>query len=120
MALKNAGLGLHFFLELAALAGLAVWGFQPAHSGWQKILLGIVVPVLAAAVWGIFRVPNDPGQAVVAVPGILRLILELGILGGAAFGLYAAGHTPWAVLFAAAIVIDYGIMYERVVWLIRV
>lgn len=118
MDLKNLGLGLHFLLELAALGGLVAWGFQPAHATWQKILFGIGVPILAAAAWAIFRVPNDPGQAVVAVPGALRLVIELVVFGGAAFALYAAGHTTLATLFAAAILLDYAIMYERIRWLL--
>ncbi len=117
--LKNMGLGLHFLLELAALAGLAYWGFR-THSTWGlKILLGIGLPVLAAAAWGIFRVPNDPGQAVVAIPGLLRLLLEWAVLGGAALALYAAGRHTLAWIFLAAVVVDYMIMWERVVSLLH-
>jgi hypothetical protein len=114
MALKSIGLGLHFFLEIAALAALVTWGFQPGHSWWQKILLGIGIPVIAAALWAVFRVPNDPGQALVPVPGALRLLLELVILGGAAASLYAANHSSLALWFAGAILVDYLIMIERV------
>lgn len=118
MDLKSLGLGLHFLLELAALIGVATWGFQPSHTAWQKILFGIGLPILAAAAWAIFRVPNDPGRAVVAIPGALRLALELVILGGAAFALYAAGYNTLAAVFAAAILLDYALMFERVRWLL--
>lgn len=119
MDLKTIGLGLHFLLELAALAGMVTWGFHPVHSTWQKILFGIGLPILAAAVWGIFRVPNDPGQALIAIPGALRLALELVFFCGAAFALYAAGHTTAAVVFAAATLLNYGMMHDRVRWLLN-
>jgi hypothetical protein len=114
MLLKNIGLGLHFLLELAAMAALVTWGFQPAHSWWQKILLGIGLPIVVAAVWAVFRVPNDPGQALIPVTGALRLVIELVVLGGAAASLYAARHSTLAVWFGAAILIDYLLMIERV------
>lgn len=105
-------------MELAALAGLVTWGFQPAHTIWQKILMGIGLPILAAVAWAIFRVPNDSGRAMVAIPGVLRLVLELVVSGRSAFAWYAAGHTTLALVLAAAILLDYAIMLERVRWLL--
>lgn len=119
MSLKTINLGFHFLLELAALAALAYWGFNIGENWLVKILLGVGVPFLGALVWGVFRVPNDPGPAVVAVPGFIRLIIEWGLFGLAAAGLFAAGaHTlGWAFLIAA--VINYAIMYARVLSLLQ-
>jgi hypothetical protein len=114
------GLGLHFLLELAALIMVAIWGFRAGTGWWQQISLGILLPLLLAVVWAVFRVPKDPGNAIVAIPGPVRLALELAILGGAAASFYAAGYPRWSIAFAAAIIIDYGLMAERVRWLLAV
>jgi hypothetical protein len=114
------GLILHFLLELAALILISIWGFRAGSARWQQILLGILPPLMLAVAWAILRVPNDPGNAIVAISGPARLGLELAILGGAAAGLYAAGHPRWGVAFAAAIIFDYILMFERVRWLLTV
>ena len=43
----------------------------------MKLLLGIDVQLLAAAAWGIFRVPNDLSNAQIPISGWLRFLLEL-------------------------------------------
>ncbi len=118
-SLKYANLALHFLLELCALAALSFWGFQ-AGGGWLvKILLGIGMPLLVAFAWGTFRVPNDPGRAPVPVPGPLRLLLELVFFGSATAGLVAAGRTTLAWVFGLAVVVNYALMCDRLVWLWR-
>ena len=51
--------------------------------------------MLAAVVWGTFLAP----RAAVPTPGLLRLVLELGVFGSAAAALYAAGRPvlAWAL-----------------------
>jgi hypothetical protein len=114
MNANNAGLGLHFLLEIGAMAALVHWGFNASPNMAVKLLLGLGVPLAAAVVWGVFRVPNDPGPAPVAVPGALRLLIEILILGGAAAALYASGSQTLGLAFAAAIVIDYYLMHDRI------
>jgi hypothetical protein len=79
----------------------------------------ILLPMFAAAIWGIFRVPNDPGPAPVAVPGWLRLILEVLFFGSAVFGLYFAGYPTWSALFGIIFLILYVVSYDRVKWLMQ-
>lgn len=119
MSLKTINLGFHFLLELAALGALAYWGFATSEGWLMKIMLGVGAPLLGAVIWGVFRVPNDPGPAVVAVPGLVRLIIEWGLFGLAAAGLFAAGARTWGWMFLIAAAINYAIMYERVLWLLR-
>ena len=119
MSIVTLGLGLHFILELCALAAMAFAGFRLGDNLAMRLLLGIALPVAAAAVWGIFRVPNDPGPATVAVDGRLRLLIEWAIFGLAAAMLYAAGYTTLALAFVAAALVDYAIMYERVLRLLQ-
>ena len=116
--LKSANLALHFVLEICALAALVDWGFETSVTLAGKLLLGVVLPTAAAAAWGTFRVPGDPGSAPVAIPGVLRLLLELAFFGGAAAGLAGAGHTTLTWVFGIVTLINYALMYERIRWLL--
>ena len=115
--LKFSNLALHFVLELCAVAAISYWGFQ-AGAGWPlKILLGIGIPLLVAFAWGTFRVPNDPGKAPVPVPGPLRLLLELAVFALATVALVAAGRPSLAWAFGLAVLVNYALMYQRLIWL---
>ena len=76
MSQAPAVLGLHFLLEVAALAALARWGWA-THAGATRWLWAIGVPLVAAAAWAVLRAPGDGPAPLVAVPGALRLALEL-------------------------------------------
>lgn len=119
MSITTIGLGLHFVLELCALAAMIYAGFRLGDSLGMRLLLGAVIPMVAAVAWGVLRVPNDPGAAIVAVPGLLRLLLEWAIFGLAIGMLYTAGRPMLAIVFLAAVFIDYAIMRERVLRLLR-
>ncbi|NLF13672.1 MAG: YrdB family protein [Anaerolineaceae bacterium] len=118
MGLQAVNLALRFFLELAALAAMAYWGWT-THEGAPRFLWTIGLPVVAAALWGIFRVPNDPGPAPVAVPGRVRLLLEALFFGGAVVLLVRAGQPVAAGILAALLVIHYVAAHQRVVRLGR-
>ena len=111
-------LGLRFLLELLALYALGRWGWTQ-HAGLARWAWMILLPLGAAAAWGVFRVPNDPGKALVPVPGWVRLALEAVYFGAAAGCLYASGQQTWALIFAGMTLLHYAISYRRVVWLLR-
>lgn len=117
--ITNANLGLRFLLELAALAAISAWGFSAGEGALANGALGIGVPIGAAAVWGVFRVPNDPGDAPVSVPGPVRLAIELAVWGAATAGLVASGRTGLGLAFAALVVLSNALMHMRLVRLIR-
>ncbi len=119
MSITTFGLGLHFLLELCALAAMIFAGFRLGDALPMRLLLGVGLPLAAAVLWGVLRVPNDPGAAIIAVPGWLRLLIEWAVLGTAIAMLFAAGQPMWAALFLVAVVVDYAIMYERVLRLLR-
>ena len=79
-----------FLAELAALAGLFVWGLDA--SGW---LVGLGAAALAAVAWGLFAAPKARFPHSVA-----RLLVKLLVFGSAVLGLWVAGHTGWAVALA--------------------
>ena len=92
---RTANLALRFLLELCALVALGYWGFKTGGGLITKLALGIGAPFRAAVVWGTFLAP----RAAVLTPGLLRLVLELGVFGSAAAALYAAGRPvlAWAL-----------------------
>lgn len=111
-------LALRFMLEIVGLLALGYWGWTQ-HSGLARWLWTIGLPLLAAALWGVFRVPNDPGNAPVAVPGFMRLLLEALFFGGAVAALYFAQRPAWALVLGVIVVLHYLVSYDRVLWLLR-
>ncbi|MER8883035.1 YrdB family protein [Mesorhizobium sp. M0074] len=123
MAVGNVwwNLTLRFLLELAALLGLGMAGWSLSAGMWRWIL-AVALPFVAAALWGIFAVPNDPsrsGRAPVPVPGGLRLVLELVILFGGAAGFHLAGYTTAGIAVALLIAVSYAFSLDRLGWLLR-
>ena len=114
-------LALRFALELAALAGLAA-GAWKLGSGSSRWIAAVAVPVTAAVVWGVFNVLDDPsrsGAAPVEVNGVIRLTLELVILGGGAAAVGFAARLELGLVFAIAIVGHYLASLNRIEWLVR-
>lgn len=110
-----------FLLELTALAVFGIWGWQ-LNDGWTRFVLVLAIPILAAALWGIFAVPNDPsrsGVAPVPVPGFIRLVLELAFFALATYMVYDLGYLNLCAMFGAAVVIHYLLSYDRVLWLLQ-
>ncbi len=114
---KPWNLVLRFILELCALSALGFWGWQT-----QGLITTIVAPVLAAGLWGVFAVPDDPsrsGKTVVPVPGWLRLLLEITILYGASLTLYSVDQLGLAAALAAGVTFHYLISVDRLAWLLK-
>jgi hypothetical protein len=111
-------LAVRFLLELLALAAMAYWGWTQ-HTGVLRPALAIGTPVVAAVLWGTFRVPGDPGKAPVAVPGWVRLLLELAFFGLAAWTLFAAGATTLGWIFGIVVLLHYAVSYDRIGWLLQ-
>jgi len=108
---------LRFAIELAALAGLAVGG-AAVGSGTTHWFAAILLPTGAAASWGTFRVPDDPGPAPVPISGRLRLLIEAVLLGGATAG-YLIGVGPGAgTVFLAITLGHYLLSIARIRWLL--
>jgi hypothetical protein len=115
-------LGLRFGLELGALAALATatWRLAPGTFRWVAV---VIVPVIAAAIWGVFNVLGDPsrsGAAPVEVGGWTRLAIELLILGGGAVALGLIGQPVIGIGFAVLIAAQYVTSWSRVQWLVEV
>ena len=108
-------------LEMSGLVTLGVWGWARG-DGVLKYVLALVVPLIAAAIWGIFAVPDDPsrsGDAPVIVPGLVRLVLELAFFTSVVWALFAMRSSMLGCLFGVIVVLHYMVSYERVSWLLR-
>jgi hypothetical protein len=114
-------LAIRFALELALLAALAYWGWHLGNGGVVGVLLAVAIPVVAGALWGIFRTRGDTGPAEppVAIPGTLRLALEFALIGLAAYGVWSSGSRAAAETLLTAFALHYAVTWERAVWLVR-
>lgn len=118
MSAHPLNLALRFLLELAALAAVGVWGWQRG-DGLLRFVLGLGLPIVVAAVWGTFRVPNDPGAAPVAVPGIVRLAFELLFFSFATWALFDVGAMLPGSILGLAVLIHYVTSYDRILWMLK-
>ncbi|MEO6116737.1 MAG: YrdB family protein [Pseudolysinimonas sp.] len=96
---------LAFLLELASLAGLALWGFHVGPNLAAQLALGIGAPVVLIVVWALFCAP----KARVKLPKVPLMALRTALLLGAAAAVFAAGWLAASLIFAAVIVLNAGI-----------
>jgi hypothetical protein len=121
MSQNPLNLGLRFLLELASLFAFGYWGWTQ-HDGALRFILVIGIPLLAAAIWGTFRVPADAsanGKAPVPIPGWLRLLIEIIFFSSAVWCLLHANAITAGWLLGGLILFHYIISYDRIGWLLK-
>lgn len=77
---------------------------------------------MLAVLWGTFAVKDDPsrsGKAPVPVPGVIRLLLELVVLLGAATMLALGGEWIAFGVFMVGVVLHHAMTLDRLRWLVR-
>jgi hypothetical protein len=109
---------VRFLLEIALLIIFTYWGLNK-FSGLSKYIVGIGLPIIIATLWAIFRVEGDPGKAIIAIPGWLRLLYEVILFVSAAYLLFQLQMNTLAYVFIVISVIHYLASYERIIWLLR-
>jgi len=120
MAQNSLNLAVRFILEIVTLVTIGAWA-KARFPGTLGFVLMIVFPLIAAAAWGTFNVVGDPsrsGKAPVPVPGIVRLIIELLILGFGAWVLYSLNPT-YGWIFGIIMLVHYILSYNRIAWLLK-
>jgi hypothetical protein len=121
MSRNPINLAVRFLLELVGLYAVGLWGWTQ-HTGYLRYLLGIGLPLIAAALWGTFRVPADTsanGKAPVPVAGWLRLLLEVVFFTSAAWCLFDAHMVQAGYIFSGIALIHYLVSYDRILWLLK-
>lgn len=120
-AISALHLGIRFLLELALVVGVAYWGWRAADGGARGILLAMLGVGIFATIWGVFGTPGDPsrGRSPVAVPGWVRLLLELALIGVAAYGVWTSWSRAAAETLLTALALHYAVTWERSRWLLR-
>ncbi|WP_348788600.1 YrdB family protein [Leifsonia sp. NPDC080035] len=98
---------LRFVLELFAVVSLGIWGFIAWPLPWN-IVIGIGAPVLAILLWALFRSP----KAVLRVDPFVKAIVEIAVMGTAAFAWWDLGQPIVAVIFAVVATVS-GIINGR-------
>ncbi|MBD3207278.1 DUF2568 domain-containing protein [Candidatus Bathyarchaeota archaeon] len=117
----SANLVLRFFLEIAAFSGYFYWGWS-IHTGNGRYFWSIGLFLFIAVLWGAFRVPGDPssgGRVFIAVPGIVRLFIEVSVFAGSVFVIYQSGKENYAYLLGVLVLFHYIVGYRRVLWLLE-
>ncbi|MFC6356974.1 YrdB family protein [Luethyella okanaganae] len=87
---------LRFLLEIFAVVSLGIWGFTAWPLPWPGVLIGIVTPGIAIVLWGLFRSP----KAVFRLDAFGKAIVEILVMGTAAFAWWGMGQPVVAVVFA--------------------
>jgi hypothetical protein len=128
--LRTANTLFRSLLEFAGLVALSygAWSLL-AGSGLLRVVGAVGLPLVAAAAWATFRVTGDDwdteavgaggrGDPAVAVPGPVRLGLELLLFGAGVVLLVLGGQVPAGALLGAATLVHYALDAERVRWLL--
>ncbi len=121
MGAHPINLTFRFLLELCALFALGLWGWKQSDH-WLRFVLAIGLPLVLAIIWGVFAVPNDPsraGHAPIVTPGVIRLLIEIGIFTIGVWSLYSGGFVSISIVFGAAVALHYLLSYDRILWLLR-
>ena len=112
-------LTIRFLLELSALVSTGLWGWKQS-DGWLQFVLSIGIPIILAAIWGTFAVPNDPsrsGSAPIVTPGIIRFAIEIGVFAFAAWSLYDIDLNKLSLALGIIVILHYIVSYDRIIWL---
>ena len=110
---KNpVNLAIRFALEIAMLITLAIWGWHLSDNR-TKYVLALSFPVIAATLWGVFRIQNDPKPAPVEIPGVLRLFLEFALFGAAVWALRDMGYLKAGSIIGVIVMVHYLVSYDR-------
>ena len=120
MSKNPINLTVRFLLEIITLASIGAWA-KAQFSGAISFIMMILIPLIAAIIWGTFNVKGDPsrsGKAPVPVRGLFRLLIELAIIGFGIWALFSINPT-YGWIFGIVTLAHYLLSYDRIVWLLE-
>ncbi len=107
IAVRGGNLALSFLIELGLLAALGYWGYESTSNFWLGVLLGMLLPVIAAVVWGVFMAP----RASVPVPEPWHTIFALALFALATAALFASGQSVLALVYAVLVLLNQAVRF---------
>src|SRR5689334_23738720 len=113
-AIPMVHLAIRFLLELVCLGSLGWWGWRQGSSTATGLLWSLACMVPAAAVWGVFRTPGEPagGKPVIAVPGWIRLVIELAFFALASAALWSAWSRAAAETLMTVLILHAAVTWD--------
>ena len=105
--IESVNLAVRFVVELGGLFALGFWGFQRGETERQRYAMASVAALSAAGLWALLVAPNapvDPGS-------VIRVALQVLILGAAAVAIFAVGRPRLAVAFAIVAAVNGVLLY---------
>lgn len=102
-------LGLRFALELALIVAFAVVGARLGGGGIQGWLLATGLIIVAVGIWGTLLSPKRR----LDLPLPVRVLLELALFAGAAWGLIGSGYAVWGWALIAIEVVVLAALWSR-------
>ncbi|ASK61880.1 hypothetical protein CFK37_06755 [Virgibacillus phasianinus] len=100
--LQAANLGLRFLIEICALVIIGYWGFQTGQNWAGKGLLGIILPLFVAFVWGMMLSP----KAKIHLLKPFHLLLEIIILGAPILLLLSLENVDATVIYGSLNIVN--------------
>jgi len=122
MSLFFLNLAIRFCLEIGVLIAVGMWGWQQT-DGWMRWVIAIGLPLVLSVIWGVFNVPGDPsrsGAAPVAVPGVVRLLIEAAFFTFGAWALMSLGYRTFGGVFIIVVIVHYLVSFNRILWLLKI
>ena len=104
----TANAGLMFILEMAMLAALVFWGVHTGTGALAKIVLAVLAPAAAIAVWAIFLA--GAGHPV-RLPKPVEIAVKVAVFLVAALALAGSGQRALGIVFAALALVSVAIEY---------
>ncbi len=103
--------GTRFATELLA------WGTGAWAAGRTSVLLGALTLVVLVGAPALFNVPGDKNVTGVAVPGAVRVAIEVGLYGVAATAPWLVLGRPVSAVLTLLVCVAAGIQVTRWRWL---
>jgi len=102
----NANDVVAFVVEIGVFVLLAVAGWQAGTSPPTSWVLAIILPLVAAVLWGLFAAPRARVES-----RALRLTTKLLVLGAGVVAGFLVLPPLWAVVWALVVITDTVLMY---------
>ena len=110
-----------FMLEIVGLIGIGRLGWHLGTSTAWSLSLSALFVALSSAVWALVRTPGfvpGGGKPTIAVPGLVRVVIEIGFYAIATVGLWISGWHIAAIVYGAGVVLVAWALRDRLAGLL--